>query len=117
MLVGPQAKIDMAVEARLKAQSAAEHYKKKMADERATVTKLKEDAEVVETTFQEWTAKASEYCERFENPRGPDEVKRLLDSVQKALEDRRKKCVQLFIGVCLTGVNVCMAGMAHLSRR
>jgi hypothetical protein len=83
-----------------------------MAEEQATVARLKEDAEVVETTFQEWTAKASEYCERFEDPRPPEEVKRLLESVQKALEDRRKRCVRL-LRVRLADSNACLVVMAR----
>ena len=40
---------------------------------------------------QSWSDKAAEYCEQVPNPRKPDDVKRLLDSVQKALKDQEKQ--------------------------
>ena len=40
---------------------------------------------------QAWTAKALEFCERFENPRKPEMVQRALDAVQHALKERAKR--------------------------
>jgi hypothetical protein len=42
---------------------------------------------------QEWTNKATEYCERVENPRKVALVQRLLDAAQNALKSSEKKSV------------------------
>jgi structural maintenance of chromosomes protein 6 len=46
---------------------------------------------LVITERQEWTKKASEYCDRVENPRKSADVQRQLDSVQSALKEREKR--------------------------
>jgi hypothetical protein len=104
------------VAARLTAQNNLDHYTKKIDEEKKKVEKAEELAAEVQAEFevsvysvllrchnikrdlggQSWTAKAMEYCERFENPRKPDIVKRNLDSVQKALQEREKRYVLEF---------------------
>lgn len=57
-----------------------------------------------------------EYCERFENPRKPDIVKRNLDSVQKALQEREKRFV--LANSLLRGLaNFPLKGTVLLSKR
>jgi len=84
-------KVEEAVAARLTAQNNLDHYTKKIDEEKKKVEKAEELAAEVQAEFESWTAKAMEYCERFENPRKPDIVKRNLDSVQKALQEREKR--------------------------
>ncbi|KAF7314559.1 p-loop containing nucleoside triphosphate hydrolase protein [Mycena kentingensis (nom. inval.)] len=76
---------------RTKLQHQLEHYQKKLADEQEKVNEAKEAAEVVVQEFEEWTAKAEEYCERVITKRSPDVIQRNLTAVQTALQEREKQ--------------------------
>ncbi|TFK52189.1 P-loop containing nucleoside triphosphate hydrolase protein [Heliocybe sulcata] len=88
---GIKGEIDEAVIKRLEAQKNKQHYQKKLDDDQAKVNAVQEEAEELQKVFEDWTAKAEEYCNRFENPREVAEVQRDLDSVQAALKQREKK--------------------------
>jgi hypothetical protein len=93
----------------MEAQKNKKYYEDKYQAEKAKVDAAEETANVLETEFkvhslfflvshllntfvaQNWSDKAAEYCEQVPNPRKPDDVKRLLDSVQKALKDQEKQ--------------------------
>ncbi|KAF8157852.1 hypothetical protein B0H34DRAFT_706410 [Crassisporium funariophilum] len=76
---------------RLNAQNNKNHYERKYADEKKKVEAVEAAAKVLQEEFANWTEKAAEYCEQVPNPRKPEEVKRHLDSVQKALKEREKR--------------------------
>ncbi|KAL6303900.1 hypothetical protein BKA93DRAFT_826310 [Sparassis latifolia] len=88
---GIQNKIGVEVERRLKAQSKSKHYKEKFQAEEAKVAAAEDVVKTLQTEFEQWTAKATEYCERFENPREAEDVQKNLEAVQKALREREKK--------------------------
>jgi len=50
-----------------------------------------EAVEILETEFENWTAKALEYCEQVPTPRKVEDVEKQLESVSKALKEREKK--------------------------
>ncbi|TDL27481.1 hypothetical protein BD410DRAFT_422895 [Rickenella mellea] len=76
---------------RVKAQNEVKFYEKKLKDEQTKVDELDVIAKELQQEFEEWTAKAEQYCERVENPRNPDEVERAVKSTQKALQDRERE--------------------------
>ncbi|RDB15207.1 Structural maintenance of chromosomes protein 6 [Hypsizygus marmoreus] len=84
-------KAEDAAEKRLKAQRSKAHYEEKLANETGQVKQLEAVADILQEEFTNWTAKAAEYCERVPNPRKAEDVKRHLDSVQHALQEREKR--------------------------
>ncbi|RDB15621.1 Structural maintenance of chromosomes protein 6 [Hypsizygus marmoreus] len=80
-----------AAEKRLKAQRSKAHYEERLATQTTQVNQLEAVANVLQEEFENWTAKATEYCERVHNPRNAENVKRLLDSVQHALQERERR--------------------------
>ncbi|KAG5644532.1 hypothetical protein DXG03_008186 [Asterophora parasitica] len=85
------AKIEDAVEKRLKAQKGKDYFVAKMTDEMNGIKKVQAVADVLQEEFTNWTTKALEYCERVEHPRKADVVKRNLDSVQQSLKERERR--------------------------
>ena len=51
------------------------------------------------------------------NPRKPDVVKRLLESVQKALKEREKRYAIFLVFIVMTALIFYVVDMVHLSRR
>ena len=51
------------------------------------------------------------------NPRKPDVVKRLLESVQKALKEREKRYARLHVFIVMTALTVYLVDMELLSKR
>lgn len=84
-------KVEEAATARVTAQNHLDHYNKKLAEEKAKLTKAEELAAEVQTEFESWRGKASQFCEQFDNPRKAELVQRNLDSVQNALREREKR--------------------------
>ncbi|KAG5637884.1 hypothetical protein H0H81_002847 [Sphagnurus paluster] len=85
------AKAQDAVERRLKAQTARDHYQQKLESENKAINDAQAVVDVLEEEFLNWSAKAREYCEEVPNPRDADTVKRNLESVQKALQERERR--------------------------
>lgn len=92
----------------MKAENNKKYYEDKYKVEKAKVDAVEEAVNILEKEFkvylyfscftllndfvaQNWSEKAAEYCEKVPNPRKPDDVKRLLDSVQRALKDQEKQ--------------------------
>ncbi|KZT28345.1 P-loop containing nucleoside triphosphate hydrolase protein [Neolentinus lepideus HHB14362 ss-1] len=88
---GIKQEIDDAVIKRLDAQKNKQYYQKKLDDEQAKVNEAEEVAKTLQEEFKDWTTKAEQYCDRVDNPRGVEVVKRNLESVQAALKEREKK--------------------------
>ncbi|KAF8645220.1 hypothetical protein AX16_008047 [Volvariella volvacea WC 439] len=86
-----KAKIDSAVQARLKAQTDRNHYLRKLTEEQHKVNQEEEIVKVVEQEFVNWTEKAAEYCARVANPRPVEELKRLMSASERALKEREKE--------------------------
>ncbi|GLB38155.1 putative P-loop containing nucleoside triphosphate hydrolase protein [Lyophyllum shimeji] len=84
-------KVQDAVEKRLQAEQSRDHYTAKLNAEKATIKTAQAVADVLQEEFTNWTNKALEYCERVPNPRTADKVKRHLESVQRALQEREKR--------------------------
>ncbi|GBE83226.1 Structural maintenance of chromosomes protein [Sparassis crispa] len=89
--VGIQNKISVEAVRRLNAQNTATHFSEKLQAEEAKVTTAEDVVKTLQTEFEQWTAKATEYCERFENPRKAEDVQKNLEAVQTALREREKK--------------------------
>ena len=51
------------------------------------------------------------------NPRKPDVVKRLLESVQKALKEREKRYARLLVFIVMTALTIYLVDMELLSKR
>ncbi|GBE84843.1 Structural maintenance of chromosomes protein [Sparassis crispa] len=88
---GIQNKIGVEVERRLNAQSKSKHYQEKLQADEVEVASAEDVVKTLQTEFEQWTAKATEYCERFENPRKAEDVQKNLEAVQTALREREKK--------------------------
>ncbi|KAF8073492.1 hypothetical protein FPV67DRAFT_1576115 [Lyophyllum atratum] len=84
-------KVEDAVEERMQAQKARDFYTEKLNDEKAKIKQVQAIADVLQEEFTNWTVKALEYCERVPNPRSADVVKRNLESVQQALQERERR--------------------------
>ncbi|CAA7262794.1 unnamed protein product [Cyclocybe aegerita] len=82
--------IEDAVEARMNAQKNMKYYEDKYQSEKKKVEAVEQTAKVLQEEYANWRDKALEYCEQVHKPRKLEEVKRLLDSVQKALKEREK---------------------------
>ncbi|PIL22905.1 hypothetical protein GSI_15601 [Ganoderma sinense ZZ0214-1] len=83
--------LSAAVAERMAQVKAVEHYQGKAEAERQKLGTAQKTAEDVQKEFEDWTAKASEYCERFPNPRKAELVQRNLEAVQAALKEREKR--------------------------
>ncbi|KAL6302861.1 P-loop containing nucleoside triphosphate hydrolase protein [Sparassis latifolia] len=88
---GIQNKIGVEVERQLNAQSKSKHYQEKLQAEEAEVASAEDVVKTLQTEFEQWTAKATEYCEHFESPRKAEDVQKNLEAVQTALREREKK--------------------------
>ncbi|KAH7920482.1 P-loop containing nucleoside triphosphate hydrolase protein [Leucogyrophana mollusca] len=85
------AKVDDAVKLRLEAQTNEGHYNAKLEKDEREVKDAETIATQLQTEFADWTARAEEYCDKFENPRKVEEVERSLKSVQAALKERERR--------------------------
>lgn len=83
--------VAQAAEQRLGAQNEQHHWAKKLRDEQKKVQEAKEQLDVVQAEFENWTAGAEQYCARVLNPRKVEVVQRNLDSVQAALKERERR--------------------------
>ncbi|KAN0139913.1 P-loop containing nucleoside triphosphate hydrolase protein [Lactarius tabidus] len=83
--------VAQAAEQRLAAQNEQHHWAKKLRDEQKKVQEAKEQLDVVQAEFENWTAGAEQYCARVLNPRKVEVVQRNLDSVQAALKERERR--------------------------
>ncbi|KZV67077.1 P-loop containing nucleoside triphosphate hydrolase protein [Peniophora sp. CONT] len=90
-LKAAQVEVEAAVLDRVQAQNNARHYMEKMAEEQKKLQDSREAEDVLREEFDNWSAKASEYCARVENTRKPDVIERELTGVQKALKEREKR--------------------------
>ncbi|KAH9990809.1 P-loop containing nucleoside triphosphate hydrolase protein [Russula vinacea] len=86
-----QARVTQAAEQRLAAQNEQNHWAKKLLDEEKKVRDAKEQLNLVQQEFEEWTRGAEQYCAEVPNPRKVKVVQRNLDSVQAALKEREKR--------------------------
>jgi len=86
-----QARVTQAAEQRLAAQNEQHHWAKKLRDEEKKVQEAKEQLNIVQREFEEWTKEAEKYCVRVPDPRKVKVVQRNLDSVQAALKEREKR--------------------------
>ncbi|KAG7439836.1 P-loop containing nucleoside triphosphate hydrolase protein [Guyanagaster necrorhizus] len=86
-----QAKAENAAEKRTQYRSNFAHYERKLADETTRVEQVEANAEVLQADFQEWSAKAEEYCERVDTRRKPDGINRNIEAAQAALEERERR--------------------------
>ena len=95
----------------MKAKANEKHFTEKLEGEKAKVEEAETQLAVVEEEFtvrlrdllivycvepdcdQNWTAKAEKFCARIEKPRPVVEVERTLASVQRALDNQKKKSV------------------------
>ncbi|KAJ3497858.1 hypothetical protein NLJ89_g10296 [Agrocybe chaxingu] len=82
--------IEDAVEARMNAKKNMKYYEDKYESEKKKVDAVEQTAKVLQEEYANWRDKALEYCEQVHKPRKLEEVKRLLESVQKALKEREK---------------------------
>ncbi|KZT64630.1 P-loop containing nucleoside triphosphate hydrolase protein [Daedalea quercina L-15889] len=87
---GDRVKLQLSI-ARMEAQQGVQYYDNKLKQEEEKVKDADAIAANVEKEFQNWTAKALQYCERWPNPRKAEEVQRNLDAVQAALREREKR--------------------------
>ncbi|KAH9936685.1 P-loop containing nucleoside triphosphate hydrolase protein [Fomitopsis serialis] len=76
---------------RMDAQKATQYYETKLKEEEDKVKDAQTIEANVQKEFENWTAKALQYCARWLNPRKADEVQRNLDAVQAALREREKR--------------------------
>ncbi|KAF8500946.1 P-loop containing nucleoside triphosphate hydrolase protein [Russula emetica] len=86
-----QGRVTQAAEQRLAAQNEQNHWAKKLLDEEKKVRAAKEQLDIVQQEFEDWTRGAEQYCARVPNPRKVAVVQRNLDSVQAALKEREKR--------------------------
>ncbi|KAH9980223.1 hypothetical protein BGW80DRAFT_1274148 [Lactifluus volemus] len=86
-----QARVTQAAEQRLTAQNQQQHWAKKLLEEEKKVREAREDLNLVQQEFENWTKAAEQICPRVENVRKAATVKRNLESVQAALKDREKQ--------------------------
>ncbi|KAL1668799.1 P-loop containing nucleoside triphosphate hydrolase protein [Schizophyllum commune] len=88
---GVRLQMEALAEKRVKLGSDREHFEARRAEAQAHVDALKEVAEVLETEYKSWTAKALEYCPRVENPRKVADIERSIQAMSSALKERERR--------------------------
>ncbi|KAF9777990.1 P-loop containing nucleoside triphosphate hydrolase protein [Thelephora terrestris] len=84
--------IEGVVEERVKATSDIEHWKKKKAEEEATIKDAEQAAETTEAELVDWTKTAREMAPtEFKEPRPSADVNRKLESAKGALKKQESK--------------------------
>ncbi|OSD07571.1 P-loop containing nucleoside triphosphate hydrolase protein [Trametes coccinea BRFM310] len=84
-------RLSAAVTERMKADNSIKHFSAKADAEREKLAAAEDIAKTLEEEFEAWSAKASEYCLPYPNPRKVDVVKRNLDAVEAALKERERR--------------------------
>ncbi|KZP04196.1 hypothetical protein FIBSPDRAFT_807094 [Athelia psychrophila] len=86
-----QAKVTTAVVARKKAQSDIKYYTDKLGQEQAVHVDLETKCATVTAEFEDWTAKALQFCPEIPNPRKSDVLQRDLNATKNALKERERR--------------------------
>ncbi|KAI0081596.1 P-loop containing nucleoside triphosphate hydrolase protein [Panus rudis PR-1116 ss-1] len=69
----------------------SDEYNKKLQEEQTKVDTCQEAVNVLQEEYQNWTAKAEQFCTRIETSRKPEEIERQIHSVTSALREREKR--------------------------
>ncbi|KAJ2914708.1 hypothetical protein MD484_g5713, partial [Candolleomyces efflorescens] len=86
-----QERLTAAVSDRVQKQSDVAHWENKLKTEENGIEKQNKCVAVTQEEFKNWTEDALKYCERVENPRKVDQVKREHEAAQRALKEREKR--------------------------
>ncbi|CDO70857.1 hypothetical protein BN946_scf184801.g50 [Trametes cinnabarina] len=84
-------RLSAAVTERMKADNSIKHFSAKAEAEREKLAAAEDIAKTLEEEFQAWSAKASQYCAPYPNPRKAEVVKRNLEAVDAALKERERR--------------------------
>ncbi|KIY70905.1 P-loop containing nucleoside triphosphate hydrolase protein [Cylindrobasidium torrendii FP15055 ss-10] len=85
-----QAAAGKAAEDRAQAQHNLRYMEGKLVEEQRKLDDLKAAAALTQTEFEQWTAAATEFCEKIENPRPPAVIEREQESTKRALRERER---------------------------
>ncbi|KAJ3814073.1 P-loop containing nucleoside triphosphate hydrolase protein [Lentinula aff. lateritia] len=86
-----RARVDAAVEARMNAQRAVQHYEKKRHESNVAIEAAETILKTTTEEFESWTNSASEIGDRVETNRKPGDIQRQMDNVKNALQEREKR--------------------------
>ncbi|KAJ3918572.1 P-loop containing nucleoside triphosphate hydrolase protein [Lentinula edodes] len=86
-----RARVDAAVEARMNAQRAVQHYEKKRHESDVAIEAAETILKTTTEEFESWTNSASEIGDRVETNRKPEDIQRQMDNVKNALQEREKR--------------------------
>ncbi|KAF9077495.1 P-loop containing nucleoside triphosphate hydrolase protein [Rhodocollybia butyracea] len=86
-----QDRVTEAAQARMTAQQGVRHYEKKAEEAQASIKQAEVNVDGTTEKYEEWVAGASQFGERVETNRKPEDVQRQMDNVKHALQERERK--------------------------
>lgn len=86
-----KAKVTAAVKTRMQAQSDKDSQQGRLAADEEKITAARNAADHLQKEYTSWRESAEEYSEPVEDPRPVNELKRSIDAMQKALDQRTKR--------------------------